>query len=114
PVARYLNAFDAAVSTSGYNTFHEIVLDGTPCIFTARQTEGLDDQELRARSAQLGGFGLHVDDVWSDGFERALDRLLDPVQAGRMRRAARLAHPGNGAADAARLITAIACRREDR
>ncbi|NEE01449.1 hypothetical protein [Phytoactinopolyspora halotolerans] len=114
PVARYLHAFDAAVSTTGYNTFHEIVLAGTPCVFMARQTGSLDDQALRARTATLGGFGLHVDDVWSAGFVHALNTLLDPVRARRMRRAAAVAHPGNGAADAARVVSAIATGREVR
>lgn len=108
PVARYLRAFDAAVSTAGYNTFHEIVLAGTPAVFTARATGSLDDQALRARTAGLGGFGLHVDDVRSDLFGPALDQVLDPVGAGRMRAAAAVAHPGNGAADAAAVVARIA------
>ncbi|WP_129662642.1 glycosyltransferase family protein [Phytoactinopolyspora endophytica] len=112
PVARFMHAFDAAVSTTGYNTFHEIVLAGTPCIFMARETGSLDDQALRARTASLGGFGLHVEDIWSPDFEGALDALLTPTLATRMRTSASVAHPGNGAAEAARVVSAIATRRE--
>jgi hypothetical protein len=114
PVARYLNAFDAAISTTGYNTFHEIVLAGLPCVFMARETGSLDDQALRARTASLGGFGMHVEDIWSKGFQDALDAVLDPVRADRMRKAAAIAHPGNGAAEAARIVSLIATKREVR
>jgi hypothetical protein len=108
PLARYLAAFDAAISTAGYNAFHELVLAQTPCIFMARETDSLDDQALRARTASLGGFGVHVEATESAGFTTALLELLDPVLAARMREAAGYAHPGNGAVDAGRLVSSWA------
>lgn len=104
PVAKYANAFDAAVSTTGYNSFHELVYLGVPTVFVARATQTLDDQNRRAAFAPLAGFGLTAQSVDGLEFEDAIRNLMDVKMRRRMRTAARIVFPENGANDAARMI----------
>lgn len=108
PVARYANAFDAAVATSGYNSYHELVYLGVPSIFIARDTGTLDDQARRASHAPLGGYGLTAESVDSPDFAAAARRLMDPRMRRRMRLAAQAVFPVNGADAAAAHIADLA------
>jgi FkbM family methyltransferase len=78
PVARYFNAFDGAVSMAGYNSFHEIVLSGLPAVFVAHSNTNVDDQQRRARFAELSGRAFWAPSLHSDEFERAIERMLLP------------------------------------
>jgi len=51
------NAFDGAVSASGYNSFHEFILGAIPTLFIPNEAEEMDRQDARARFAEDGGFG---------------------------------------------------------
>ena len=104
PVAKYANAFDAAISTTGYNSFHELVHLELPTVFVARATETLDDQNRRASFAPIAGFGLSAASVEGLEFEEAVKNVMDVKVRNRMRIAARTAFPANGANDAARVI----------
>lgn len=108
PVAKYANAFDAAVSTTGYNSFHELVHLGVPTVFVARATQTLDDQNRRASFAPVAGFGLSAESVDGLEFEDAVQKLMDVKGRRRMRAAALTAFPENGANDAARIIGRLA------
>lgn len=101
PVAKFANAFDGAISTAGYNSYHELVYLRVPTIFLARETETLDDQTRRARFADLGGFGVSAGSVDGLDFEIAVQQLMDPVRRARMRAAAAEVFPVNGAHAAA-------------
>lgn len=108
PVARYARAFDAAIATSGYNSFHELVHLQVPSLFIARDTGTLDDQPRRAAHAGVAGFGLSADSVDGPGFEHAAEALMDPRRRRRMQLAAAEVFPDNGAFAAADHIATIA------
>lgn len=112
PVALYARAFDAAISTAGYNSYHELVHLGVPSVFVARATQTLDDQNRRASFAPIAGFGRSAQHVDSLEFESALQAILNPQQRGRMHAAALEASPINGANIAATAIEIIA-KNED-
>lgn len=81
PVARYARAFDGAVSTAGYNSFHEIVASGLPAIFVPHSQTNVDDQVRRARFAELCGRGFWAESVDSDAFRRAVRMMLRQDEA---------------------------------
>lgn len=108
PVALYASAFDAAISTAGYNSYHELVHLRIPSVFVARATHTLDDQNRRAAFAPIAGFGRSAQQIDSLEFEEALKAVLDPRQSRRMRAAALEASPINGAITAAAAIEIIA------
>ena len=60
PTARYLNAFDFAISAAGYNSFHELLHHGLPCIFLPNDDQRVDDQRARAAFADREGAGICV------------------------------------------------------
>lgn len=114
PMARYFAAFDYAISTAGYNTFHELVAAAVPTLFIARETESLDNQALRASTAPLIGFGCQTTEFVGSGQPlRALKELADPQRRRRMRAAARELLPGNGADGAASLVAGGLEGRQD-
>ena len=49
PLARYLSAFDAAVSSAGYNAVHEYLPAGLATLLVPNLQTRTDDQEARAR-----------------------------------------------------------------
>ncbi|WP_392508043.1 glycosyltransferase [Naumannella halotolerans] len=107
PVAKYANAFDAAISTTGYNSYHELVHLGVPTIFVARATETLDDQNRRAAFAPIAGFGASAQSIHGLEFDEAVRAVMDPRTRARMRKAALEAFPENGANQAARIIEGL-------
>jgi len=76
PVSRYFNAFDGAISTAGYNSFHEIVASGLPAVFVPHRGAAIDDQARRAAFAALCGRAHWAPDVFSDEFNAAVARML--------------------------------------
>jgi len=104
PLARYLHAFDGAVAAAGYNSFHEMVLAALPSVYVPNAATVTDDQVTRATFAHDRGFGRSVPDVTPTTAREALRWLADPVARDGARSAAAAAWPGNGAADAARLL----------
>lgn len=78
PVARYLNAFDGAISTAGYNSFHEIMGSGLPAVFVPRGNPRIDDQARRAEFASLSGRGHWAPSIVDSSFPKAVERMLRP------------------------------------
>jgi len=114
PMARYFAAFDYAISTAGYNTFHELVTAAVPTLFVARETDSLDNQALRASTAPLVGFGCETTALADSGDTmRALTELADPHRRRRMRAAAGELLPQNGADGAASLVAGALRDRQD-
>ena len=111
PTARYLNAFDFAISAAGYNSFHELLHHGLPCIFLPNDDQRVDDQRARAAFADREGAGICV----PRGSERQVGRYMELLQDRSARRLigrrAREVCPANGAAIAAATISAgLGCR----
>lgn len=108
PIARYLNAFDLAISAAGYNSYHELVAAGVPALFLPNMDPTMDDQMARARFAEDHGFGLALDPSHLDLLPAYLARLLDPGLRRRMATASgRFARP-NGALAAAEILASLA------
>jgi len=76
PLIEIMNVFDAAISATGYNTFHELNYMGVPTIFIPK-LRGLDDQESRARSIDnKSGFCILETELEAD-LETKFQLLLD-------------------------------------
>jgi hypothetical protein len=78
PVARYLNAFDGAISTAGYNSFHEIMGSALPAVFVPRGNPRIDDQARRAEFASLSGRAHWAPGIVDPSFPKAVERMLRP------------------------------------
>ncbi|MGE3290260.1 MAG: glycosyltransferase [Geminicoccaceae bacterium] len=104
PSSRYLHAFDCVVSAVGYNSFHELVLSGTPSLFVPNEHPMMDDQRARAEHAERMGWGLSIRTGEIYRLGEKLDRLLDPDERLAMRRAMAALPRRNGAEEAARVL----------
>lgn len=58
PLARFYNAFDAAVMPAGYNSSQECVHFGLPTVLLPNPDTVTDDQEKRARGLEAAGLAL--------------------------------------------------------
>lgn len=76
PAFRLSRAFDFAIASAGYNTFHEHLLGAVPTIFVPNEAPEMDRQMLRARHAKAIGCAELV---------RASDRISVPDIVSRMR-----------------------------
>ncbi|MFZ0627309.1 MAG: glycosyltransferase [Acidimicrobiia bacterium] len=104
PLVRYLNAFDLAVSSSGYNAVHELIPAGIPTLFVANTSTRTDDQVARARGVATKGLGFHANDDDPAGVETGLRSLLDTEERSATSRAATATRATlTGASDTARL-----------
>ena len=104
PSSRYLHAFDCVVSAVGYNSFHELVLSGTPSLFVPNEHPMMDDQRARAEHAERMGWSLAARTVEIYRLSEKLERLLDPEERAAMRRAMAELPRRNGAVEAARVL----------
>lgn len=108
PASRYLNAFDFVVSASGYNSYHELLLSGTPALFVPNEHPQTDDQLARARHAERLGLGLLQRASELYALARRLETMLDPDARDAMRRRMARLDRGNGAVEAARIVSEAA------
>lgn len=104
PNARYFRAFDFAVSAAGYNSFHELLHHGLPCIYLPNDHQKVDDQRARAAWAEREGAGICVPRGAEAAIAGYMAALLDPGLRRLMSRRARSLCPVNGAAAAAAAI----------
>lgn len=81
PVGRFLNAFDGAISTAGYNSFHEITGGGLPAVFVPHRGASIDDQRRRAEFASLCGRARWAPSVFDDDFGEAVEAMLHPAES---------------------------------
>jgi predicted glycosyltransferase len=77
PQVTYLNAFDMAVSSAGYNAVHELIPAGVPSLFVANSSTRTDDQMARSRRVAGLGLGLHASDLDPESVASGVRRLLD-------------------------------------
>lgn len=103
PLARYLRAFDVAVSASGYNSFHELLRFGVPTLFLPNLNTSLDDQRSRAAYAAEQGWAYSLDRAGSPAhLQKPLEALLE--HGHEMVAKVTEVDPGNGADRAMELI----------
>jgi len=106
PLVRYLNAFDLAVSSAGYNAVHEMVPAGIPTLFVANTATRTDDQVARAMRLAEKGLALANRDDDLEGVAHATRMLLDASLREHLAEAASSTRDTiTGAADTAELIT---------
>ena len=108
PLVRYLNAFDAAVSASGYNAVHELLYSALPTLLVPNSDAITDDQRTRARVVAGTGLALAADPDRPKEFDAALDRLLDQRVRDRLIAACRELPATTGATEAARAVIGFA------
>jgi len=108
PLVRYLNAFDAAVSASGYNAVHELLYSALPTLLVPNSDAVTDDQPTRARVVAGTGLALAADPERPKEFDAALDRLLDKRVRERLIAACRELPTTTGATEAARAVIGFA------
>ncbi len=101
PISKFLAAFDFAVSTAGYNSYHENIYAALPTIFVANENPEQDEQWLRAYYAELKGLALASRLFNPHALDRALDRMLIADQRALIRAACQALDMGSGAANAA-------------
>lgn len=104
PVAEYLEAFDGAVSSAGYNSFHELVASHLPVVFLAHSQTNVDDQQRRARFAMLSGRGHWVESIDDPRFADVIRRILRPVEPSIARDVAEILGEPTGAEEFADLL----------
>lgn len=96
PMAALYPAFDAAISAAGYNTSMELLHHGVPTAFVPFSRQ-IDDQEARARRIEEAGAGLCLPKLEAEALPKVVARLLDPVEAARLRENAQRLVPESGA-----------------
>jgi len=109
PLGSYLAAFDGVISATGYNSFHELMLeyDG-PVLLTPTNQDRLDDQVARAtHAAEKGWAELYRADT-PDSQEAIVARFMAAVRRGETVRGRPA--PRFGAGDMAQAIRALAAR----
>ena len=114
PIARHLNAFDFAISSAGYNAYHELLANGVPTLFVPNENPMMDDQLARAFHADLHGLGLMIRRCDHYRISETLERLLDHEEQATIRERCRRLTFSNGAKDAARIVDELAytCRAD--
>lgn len=105
PLARFLPAFDFAVSAAGYNSFHELISAGLPAIWVPNENPMMDEQEARALFAEREGVGYGVRVQNRNRLTWALARMFEPEQRGLMRERARRLAFADGGREAASIIS---------
>jgi UDP:flavonoid glycosyltransferase YjiC (YdhE family) len=108
PIARFLRAFDFAISAAGYNSFHELIAARIPALFVVSMTPELDDQEGRAAFAETMGAGYAVTAQTLSAIPSLINRLSDPARRHVMSENCGRLAAANGARQAADLIAELA------
>lgn len=78
PNSIYFNAFDFAIITGSYNTFHEAIYFGVPTILFPTRMTGTDDQIARAKIAEELGTGFVFTDFDPKKLKNSVSKILNP------------------------------------
>lgn len=103
PVARFMRAFDGAVSMAGYNSLHEIVVSGIPAVFMARNSK-IDDQHRRARFTGWSGRAFYADKFTGADFRQAVAKMVRAEESAIAAATSEALGPMNGAREFADVI----------
>jgi UDP-N-acetylglucosamine:LPS N-acetylglucosamine transferase len=111
PLARVLRAFDAGVSATGYNGFHENLPARLPTVFISN-IRGTDDQEARAQWGHDFGYAIRGNQADLHDITAAVKKLQDPdVRAKLSAKCAELPAT-TGGAEIAKILFDLATREE--
>lgn len=106
PIAPYLAAFDAAVSTAGMNSGTELTVAGVPTVWQPLGAPSNDQEKNVARWTERG-IGIVPTGDDPRALADAIRRVLEPVEAAAIRRAMAEAARTDGAAAAAAAILGL-------
>ncbi|CAH1660417.1 Glycosyltransferase [Hyphomicrobiales bacterium] len=105
PSFRYSKAFDICVSAAGYNAFHESLLGGIPSIFVPNEAEEMDLQFVRAKYAEVNGWGLCLRrDHDRYRVREIVEAMLNDDERAKIRERCATIKAANGADDICRFI----------
>ncbi|MDI3089731.1 glycosyltransferase [Priestia megaterium] len=104
PISSYYNAFDLAITASGYNSFHELLFFNVPAIIIPNQMTKTDNQVARALSAEKAGAAIVIKNESILEIERAINMVLEPQRQLLMRNTTQKLMYKNGADNVARLL----------
>ena len=107
PISRFFGGFDFAISSSGYNTVHELLFFGLPAILYA-QERGADDQLARAEGVAERGAALALKELSPEGLRPLLETMLDEEFRRQASAGAQALMTENGARVAAQKIVDVA------
>ncbi|WP_435258398.1 hypothetical protein ACSBLW_01025 [Thioclava sp. FR2] len=109
PLGRFLNAFDGAISATGYNSFHELLcLTEFPVLFVPMVDQRLDSQSNRAIYAAAQGWSDVLISQNRAEIRPSLARFFEKVRRGE--RMASRPRPENGAIEMAQRIAELGGR----
>jgi UDP:flavonoid glycosyltransferase YjiC (YdhE family) len=112
PYAMILAAFDFAIASAGYNTFHENIAAALPTVFVPNENPEQDQQVLRAQHAMVSGTGLMARASVPQEIGRAMTHILTPETRAAISARCRRLPRTNGADAAAAFATEIAMTRK--
>lgn len=107
PLARYLSAFDAAVSAAGYNAVHELLPARVPTVFVPNTSTATDDQVTRSQWTADVGLALRADGS-PGSIASAVKGLLDPATRERLKLLCAQLPAHTGASATASLLSDLA------
>ncbi len=107
PLSRYFRAFDFSIAAAGYNTVHEAIEFGLPCIFVANTHAAIDDQAARAGFAQDAGAAIALPEDELFQLPAVCEVMLDPRAQEVMRGKCAALRRDNGAAAAADALASL-------
>ena len=111
PLARVLHAFDAGVSATGYNGFHENLPARLPTVFISN-IRGTDDQEARAQWGHDFGYAIRGNQADLHDITAAVKKLQDPEVRAKLAAKCRELPATTGGAEIAEILFELATREE--
>ena len=111
PLARVLRAFDAGVSATGYNGFHENLPARLPTVFISN-IRGTDDQEARAQWGHDFGYAIRGNQADLHDITAAVKKLQDPAVRAKLAAKCKELPATTGGAEIAKVLFDLATREE--
>lgn len=111
PLARVLHAFDAGVSATGYNGFHENLPACLPTVFVSN-IRGTDDQEARAQWGHDFGYAIRGNQADLHDITAAVKKLQDPQVRAKLAAKCKELPATTGGAEIAKILYDLATREE--
>lgn len=107
PLSRYFKAFDFSIAAAGYNTVHEAIEFGLPCVFLANTHGAIDDQAARAGFAQDAGAAIALPEDELFQLPAVCEVMLNPRAQEVMRGRCAALRSDNGATAAADALASL-------
>lgn len=110
PLAKVLNAFDAAVCATGYNGVHELLPAGIPTVFVSN-IRGTDDQEARAKWCHDFEFAIRADQADLGDITKRVQELQSESVRAKLAKNCEQLPKAKGGAEIARILFEITTKQ---